>query len=181
MKAFKGFCDDLTCLGYQFKENEVNRTEAANCARNGFHCAENPLDCFCYYPNWRKSVYYEVDASGDLDEDAVDSKISCTALRLKRRLSLEQMLFEAAIYMVEHPKRCWNRRVSRETGSAYDGFGVVRGKHPRALGKAEDILLILKEEPDKPDIEEVALLKIDRKQYAPDKYYDVYGTCQGER
>lgn len=83
--------------------------------------------------------------------------------------------------MVEHPKRCWNYRVSKEAGSAYDGFGVVRGKHPRALGKAGDILMILKEEPDKPDIEEVALLKIDRKQYAPDKYYDVYGTCQGER
>lgn len=181
MKAFKGFKADLTCNGYQFREEEVNRTEEANCARNGFHCAENPLDCFCYYPDWRKSVYYEVDASGDLDEDAVDSKISCTALRLKRRLSLEQMLLEAAIYMVEHPMRRWNHRVSRETGSSYDGFGVVRGKYPRASGKAGDILLILKEEPDNPGIEEIALLKIDRKQYAPDNYYNVYGKCQGER
>lgn len=181
MKAFKGFKMNLTCNGYQFREEEVNRTEEANCARNGFHCAENPLDCFCYYPDWRKSVYYEVDASGDLDEDAVDSKISCTALWLKRRLSLEQMLLEAAIYMIEHPMRRWNHRVSRETGSSYDGFGVVRGKYPKASGKVGDILLILKEEPDNPGIEEIALLKIDRKQYAPDKYYNVYGKCQGER
>ncbi len=180
MKAFKGFKTDLTCMGYQFREDEVNRTKEANCVRNGFHCAENPLDCFCYYPNWRKSVYYEVDASGDLDEDAVDSKISCTALRLKRRLSLEQMLLEAAIYMVEHPKRGWNSRVCRETGSSYNGFGVVRGKNPRAAGKTGDILLILKEEPDSPEIEEVALLKIGQKQYAQDRYYDVYGKCQGE-
>ena len=116
MKAYKGFCKDLTCLGFRFKEDEVNRTKEANCLKNGFHCAENPLDCFFYYPNWNNSVYYEVDASGDLDEDAVDSKISCTEMRLVRRLSLKQMLFEAAVYMVEHPKRQWNCRVSKETG-----------------------------------------------------------------
>ncbi len=51
MKAFKGFHKNLTCLGFQFREDMVNRTEEANCAQNGFHCAENPLDCFSYYPN----------------------------------------------------------------------------------------------------------------------------------
>ena len=45
MKAFKGFRKDLTCLGFQFRENGINRTEEANCVQNGFHCAENPLDC----------------------------------------------------------------------------------------------------------------------------------------
>lgn len=177
MRAFKGFRNDLTCLGYQFREDAVNRTEEANCRQNGFHCAENPLDCLSYYGNWRKSVYYEVDAAGDLDEDAVDSKISCTEIRLVRRLSLEQLLLEAAAYMVEHPKRCWNSRVCRETGTAYDGFGVVRGKNPRAAGRVGDILVILKEEPQSPDIEEIALLKIDKKQYHPNRYYDVYGKC----
>ena len=177
MRAFKGFCKDLTCLGYQFSETAVNRTEKANCAQNGFHCAENPLDCFSYYSHWLNSVYYEVDAFGDLDEDAVDSKISCTSMRLIRRLSLEQMLLEGAVYMIEHPKRKWNSRVCLETGIAYDGFVIVRGKNPRALGKARDILLILKEEQNSSDIEEIALLKIDNKRYYPDKYYDVYGKC----
>ncbi len=177
MRAFKGFHHDLTCLGYQFKEDGVNRTEKANCRQNGFHCAENPLDCLFYYSNWRKSVYYEVEAAGDLDEDDMDSKISCTEMRLVRRLSLEQLLLAAAAYMVEHPKRSWNRRVCRETCITYDGFGVVRGKNPRASGKAGDILVILKEEPDSPEIEEIALLKIDQKQYYPDRYYDVYGNC----
>ena len=118
MRAFKGFHKDLTCLGYQFKEEIVNRTEEANCAQNGFHCAENPLDCFNYYPHWRSSVYYEVDAFGDLDEDSRDSKISCTAIRLIRRLSLEQMLLEAAVYMIEHPNRKWSSRVYKEAGIA---------------------------------------------------------------
>ena len=177
MKAFKGFHKNLTCLGFQFREDMVNRTEEANCAQNGFHCAENPLDCFSYYPNWRNSVYYEVDATGDLDEDAVDSKISCTEMRLIRRLSLEQMLFEAAVYMVGHPKREWNYRVRLETGTAWNRFGIVRGKNPRAAGGKGEFLLILKEEQDSPEIEEIALLKIDGKRYHSDEFYDVYGKC----
>lgn len=175
MRAFKGFHADLTCLGYQFKEGSVNRTEEANCRENGFHCAENPLDCLNYYPDWRNSVYYEVDAFGDIDEDEVDSKISCTSMRLIRRLSLEHMLLEAAVYMIEHPKRQWNRHVCHDAGTSYDGFIIVRGKKPKALGKDGDILLILKEEQDSPNIEEIALIKIDGKRYYPDRYYDVYG------
>ena len=177
MKAFKGFHKNLTCLGFQFREDMVNRTEEANCAQNGFHCAENPLDCFSYYPNWRNSVYYEVDATGDLDEDAVDSKISCTEMRLIRRLSLEQMLFEAAVYMVGHPKREWNYRVRLETGTAWNGFGIVRGKNPRAAGGKGEFLLILKEEQDSPEIEEIALLMVDGKRYHSDRFYDAYGKC----
>lgn len=177
MKAFKGFGKDLTCRNFQFRENEVNRTGEANCAQNGFHCAENPLDCFNYYYDWCNSVYYEVDAAGDLDEDEIDSKISCTEMRLIRRLSLEQMLFEAAVYMVEHPKRRWNSKVCKETGIAWNGFGIVRGKNPKAAGGKGEFLLILKEEQDSPEIEEIALLKIDGKRYHPDKYYDAYGKC----
>lgn len=76
MIAYKGFKKDLTCRGYQFYADRVNETEKANCAQNGFHCAENPLDCFSYYADWRNSVYYIVKAEGDLDEDAVDSKVT---------------------------------------------------------------------------------------------------------
>ena len=65
MIAYKGFHKDLKCLGFQFQEHGINETEKANCRQNGFHCAENPLDCLCYYPNWKNSVYYIVDASGD--------------------------------------------------------------------------------------------------------------------
>ena len=33
----------------------------------------------------KNSVYYIVDASGDLDEDGEDSKISCTKMRLLKK------------------------------------------------------------------------------------------------
>ena len=43
MIAYKGFLPGLICRGYQFRMG-LNVTEKANCAHNGFHCAEDPLD-----------------------------------------------------------------------------------------------------------------------------------------
>ena len=103
MIAYKGLKKDLTCLGYQFLLNQVNITDQANCAENGFHCAENPLDCLCYYRDWRKSVYFLVKAEGDLDEDSVDSKISCTRITLLKELSFQMLLLHGLAYMARHP------------------------------------------------------------------------------
>lgn len=174
MKAFKGFNPDLKCLGYQFNKFGMNETEEANCASNGFHCAENPLDCLTYYSNWKSSVYYEVEALGDLDEDGIDSKISCTKMRLIRRLSLNRFLFEAILYMVQHPKRPWNSHVYKEQGTAVNGFVVVRGKAPMARGKKGDVLALVQED-NTGEISEVGLFEAEE----PDTWYDVYGKCIG--
>ena len=56
MIAYKGFDKGLICRGYQFKMGE-NVTAEANCAQNGFHSAENPLDCITYYGNINNSAY----------------------------------------------------------------------------------------------------------------------------
>ena len=92
MIAYKGFEKDLVCRGYQFTKDKVHETDQANCRENGFHCAENPLDCLCYYRDWKNSVYYLVEASGDLDEDGADTKISCTRLRLLKELDFKRFL-----------------------------------------------------------------------------------------
>ena len=44
MIAYKGFRPGMICIGYQFQMG-LNVTEKANCRQNGFHCAEDPLDC----------------------------------------------------------------------------------------------------------------------------------------
>lgn len=132
MIAYKGLKKDLTCLGYQFLLNQVNITDQANCAENGFHCAENPLDCLCYYRDWRKSVYFLVKAEGDLDEDSVDSKISCTRITLLKELSFQMLLLHGLAYMARHPGRKWCSIVKKEEGRCWDGYVVVRGKHPKA-------------------------------------------------
>lgn len=87
MIAYKAFRPGLICRGYQFVMG-LNVTDKANCARNGFHSAENPLDCLSYYP-FEDSEFYLVDAGGDIDEDNSDSKISCTELRILKQLSPE--------------------------------------------------------------------------------------------
>ena len=86
MIAYKGFHPGLICRGYQFVMG-LNVTEKANCAANGFHCAENPLDCLIYYPQMELSEYYLVDAGGDVDEDEFDTKISCTQLTILHKLT----------------------------------------------------------------------------------------------
>lgn len=93
MIAYKGFEKDLVCRGYQFTKDKVHETDQANCRENGFHCAENPLDCLYYYRDWKNSVYYLVEASGDLDEDGADTKISCTRLRLLKELDFKGFCF----------------------------------------------------------------------------------------
>lgn len=180
MRAFKGFKSDLTCRGFQFKESEINRTEKANCRDNGFHCAENPLDCLNYYSDWRNSVYYEVEANGDMDEDEIDSKISCTQLKLIKKLNLEQLLLEAVVYMVQHPNRKWNRNVKKERSVATEGFSIVRGKEPLAYGGLGDLLVLLKEEMYTKEVLEVGMLRVDGERYHPNTWYDVFGNYVDE-
>lgn len=57
--CYKGFEPDLSCRGYRFVMGK-NVTPEANCASNGFHCAENPLDCLSYYGDMNRSIYYLV-------------------------------------------------------------------------------------------------------------------------
>ena len=86
MYAYKGFEPDLSCRGYRFVMGK-NVTPEANCASNGFHCAEDPLDCLTYYSDMDRSIYCLVQPGGDIDEDDRDSKIACTELTVLRQLT----------------------------------------------------------------------------------------------
>ncbi len=104
MIAYKGFEKNLSCRGYQFKRYGINETTEANCRQNGFHCAENPLDCLVHYPNWRNSRYFVVKAFGDLDEDDRDTKISCTKIELIKELDFP-------VSTINQTKRCNRKKV----------------------------------------------------------------------
>ena len=171
MKAYKGFNSDLTCRGYQFSKSEVNRTDEANCKRNGFHCAENPLDCLDYYPDYKRSVYYVVEASGDINETDGDSKISCTEMRLVKRLSFLELLVEGVAYMDRYPKRRWNSNVAHEKGCAFNGYALVRGKNPVACGSIGDVLMLVQEEKERCEVQDIVVYVIDGKDYLPDVWY----------
>ena len=172
MIAYKGFEPGLVCRDYQFSMGK-NVTEQANCARSGFHCAENPLDCLSYYPDMAHSVYCLVNASGDMDEDACDSKIACTELTIIKQLSMEDFFLHALAYMVDHPHRTWNGRVRQNSGSAQNGYAIVRGSDPVAKGKKGDILALAKENPATKQISHIALLVVDGKNIRPNTWYDI--------
>ena len=149
-----------------------NVTEQANCAANGFHCAENPLDCLSYYSDMEHSVYCLVIPGGDIDEDHLDSKIACTELTIVKRLERQDVFLHALAYMVDHPARSWNRHVQKDRATASCGYAVVRGSDPIACGKKGDILAFAKEDPKTGGIIQIALTCVDGKKIKPKVWYD---------
>lgn len=170
--AYKGFHKGLICMGYQFVMGK-NVTEKANYRENGFHCAENPLDCLNYYPDIGNSEYCIVAAGGDLDEDGTDTKISCTELTILKRLTLKDFFLHVLVYMADHPKRKRGANVQMEKGEAAQGYAVVRGKSPQAKGKIGDILAMAKEDTATGDILQIAVAEVDGKEILPGRWYDV--------
>lgn len=173
MIAYKGFEIGLICRGYQFHMG-MNVTDKANCAANGFHCAEDPLDCLTYYPRMENSMYCIVDAGGDMDEDNHDSKISCTELKVIKELSREDFFLHGLAYMVDHPKRKWNSKVQENQAITHNGYAVVRGLDPIACGtQIGDILAFAKELPSGSKIEQIALVLVDGVNVKPGIWYDI--------
>ena len=180
MLAYKGFEKGLICRGYQFTMGK-NVTDQANCQRNGFHCAANPLDCLYHYPNIYTSEYYLVKAEGDLDEDAYDSKISCTELTILRRLDVEQLILHGLAYMTDHPLLEWSSQVSRDRGTAGGGYTVVRGCDPMARGRLGDILALARENARGTRIEEIAITRVDGEKILPGIWYGMDWKARSAR
>ncbi len=173
MIAYKGFHKGLTCRGYQFQMG-LNVTEEANCRKNGFHCAENPLDCLTYYGDMDASEYYIVNAGGDVHEDGDDSKISCTELTVIKQLTHIELFLHALAFMADHPKREWSNHVSRNQAetTSYRKYAVVRGTDPIARGSRGSILVFAKED-DAGNVIQIALTEVDGAKVLPDTWYGI--------
>lgn len=184
MYAYKMFNKDLTCTKgrgkFQYIPGEWMEEPEANCVRNGFHCAENPLDCLTYYPDWDKSRCFLVEIGGSVDEDGHDTKISCTRIRLEKELTLRQFVVHAALYMINHPLMPVNSIVKREDAkTGKNHFVICRGKKGlKAMGKEGDVLAIL-EEDESGEIIGARIMQIDGTDYIPDTWYDIEGRESG--
>lgn len=172
MIAYKAFDKGLRCRGYQFQMG-LNVTEKAKTKNYGFHCAENPLDCLSYYGIMDRAEYFIVDAGGDVDEDEIDSKISCTELTILKKLSKEDFVLHALAYMADHPKRVCNSLVQKDRGTvSRHGFVIVRGSDPVAKGGKGDILALAREAEDG-TIAEVTMVTVDGVKLKPSKWYGI--------
>ena len=143
MFVYKMFDKGLKCRGYKFKVG-VNECEHATCVKEGFHAAENPLDCLSYYPNFDNSECWLCYAEG-IHEDGSDSKISCTHLEILRRLEKWEFIYEAVLFILAHPKRPLSNHVIRGKGETNNnGFAVVVGAEPEAkANKDGDVVALL--------------------------------------
>lgn len=178
MRAFKAFNKDMTCtLGsgsYQYKENTTYREEKAQAHETGFHCAEYILDCYQYYGKHKDPVICPVEASGDIDEDGNDTKISCTVMTIGSRLTREEIVFEAMKYLARHPKfQDKHNNIHSEKGKD-DIFCIVLGKDPVAAGSKGTVLGLMKEN-SKHQITAMAIYKVNGREIKAGRYYNING------
>ena len=150
--VYKMFNKGLKCREYKFKVG-LNECESATCVKEGFHAAENPLDCLSYYGDFDASECWLCYADGEVHEDGSDTKVSCTRLEILRRLDKAEFVYEAVRYIIEHPKRPLNSRVTvmdkYYKGTPMpngNGFLIVVGEEPRAKAtkNGEVIALLVK-------------------------------------
>ena len=180
MIAYKGFNGDLTCTygkgKFQYHIGETIQEEASHCARSGLHCAENPLDCLQWYPLGGDNRYCVVEAEGSIDEDGADSKIACTRMTIVRELTVRQLAAAAAIYMVQHPLRAWERtgyglEVKKDSarGTGKGSIAIARGRQRRVRGAAGSVMVLMREQ-EPGCFEDVRVLEAG-KDVAPETWY----------
>ncbi len=178
MIAYKGFTKELTArMGkgsykYQIGRTEIN--EEANCARNGFHCVEEPIEVLNWY-NSKDDRYCIVKVSGDVHEDGT-GRISCSEITPLKEITKIQLAVHECDFLVKHPERSYNNRICKEKGTSGDnGFVIVRGKNPIAKGKNGDLLFLLQEKARSKKIKNVMVLKVDGKEILPKRFYGIDG------
>lgn len=146
MKVFKATDGDMSChmgMGkFQYHLGVPARADESKCGSTGLHACEYVLDCTGYYSMDGKHRFFEAEASGDIAEDGVDTRISCTELTLTRELCNKDIAREVIRFIVRHPRRDgWKKKgvmvmVDEESAeiSTRDGIAIARGTNPRVKG-----------------------------------------------
>ena len=180
--SYKMFNADLTCTRgrgkFQYQPDVWYEEEEANCARNGFHSAKNPLDCLDYYGSFEGNQCWICEIAGDIDEDEKDSKVSSTRIRLVRRLSKAEYVAEAVKYILKNPRMPLNGRVMRSKAEAGgDGWAIACGPEAMAMGrKIGDVIGVIRTDADGRAMKAGAF-EIDGVDYRPDCFYDASGAA----
>ncbi len=181
MIAYKAFNAKLQAVMgnglFQFEPGETYEEKECKCARNGFHCAENPLCVLNYYSS-QDARFFIVRAEGDINQDGNGSRISCTKLTLVKELNRIQLAAHACMYMQKYPDRDMeNSYAVRDRGRCIkeDDFIIVRGKSPKAAGVEGSYLFLVKEKKGSKEIEGIYPVFIDGEEFKKDTWYGIRG------
>lgn len=166
----------------------LNVTSEANCAQNGWHCAENPLDCLSYFSWDGKNEFYLCEAGGDIHESGHLSVVSCTELTVKKRLTLVEFVAEAVKYIIRHPNRALHSLVKTTADvTKSDHFAIVCGKAPSASGQEGCVLAFLRKD-KKGDIVAIHIEQVGAKNklkpgvsYSVNKHGLLYADGRGKK
>ncbi|HCW3393882.1 TPA: hypothetical protein OXE32_006103 [Pseudomonas aeruginosa] len=115
--AYKGFKQDLTCLGYQFEIGGTYKHEGeVEACASGFHSCEYPLDVFGYYAPG-DSRFAIVKASGQLSRHDDDSKIASATLVVEAEISMPTMISRAIDWVMSKVDKSVEQTVVGGTAS----------------------------------------------------------------
>lgn len=171
----------------QFEPGGTYEEPECNCAKNGYHCAEDPLDVLSYYRSMN-SRFFIVKAEGEIHQDGNGSRISCTKLTLVKEISRIQLAAMACRYMEKYPDRKINNGrgyLAKEKGECQTkgDFIIVRGKHPQAAGVVDSVVFLMQEAKDSTEIIGIYPIEINGKDYREGTWYGVRGgrICEKKR
>ena len=131
IKSYKGFNKDMTCtppntnIKFQYEEGKEYETKYVAACNCGFHGCEMPLDTFKYYQP-SKSVYHEVEQSGEVDRGTDDSKIASTKIKIGTKIGIKELVRAQIDFVYKKVK--WRKDSQRntsgeESSAATSGYG----------------------------------------------------------
>lgn len=182
--VYKALKKNLTCtMGngtFQYKEGDWIEEDKANVGNNGLHACLNVLDCLDYYSLSDENVYYMSLADGDISEDGWNTRISCTRLKLMKKLDLPEIVAHGMNFIIEHPHlKTTSSYVKEERGIVSNKFIIVRGKNPAGRGKKGDIIGFLQEDVNSSEIILAGILTVDGDVIEEDTFYHIDGKKVG--
>ena len=128
IKSYKGFNADMTCtpkgnIKFQYEEGEEYKTDEAVACETGFHACEYPLDCLSYY-NPNKSVYHEVEQSGEISRNDDDSKVASTKIKIGASISIAGLVKAAIEYTTKRTNKEADATGDYGASSATGNYGA---------------------------------------------------------
>ena len=198
IKAYKGFNKDMTCRDFQYEEGKEYEEPSVEICDHGFHACEYPLDCLGYYaPN--KSVYHEVEQSGEIQKQSDDSKVASTKIKIGAEISIAGIVKAAIEYTTKRTKKesdsddskgassatgnCGASSATGYCGSAEagdpDSVAVAWGYHGKAKGVLGSHLVLADWEGDKRNywkqnewkFKGAKMVRVDGENIKPDTWY----------
>ena len=101
IKAYKGFDENLCCIGFQYEiGKEYEHYGEVECCRSGFHACTNPFDVLDYYDANGKNRFCVVEQSGTIKSEDKDSKQSSSKIKIKAEIGIAG-LFKAGVEWIK--------------------------------------------------------------------------------